>query len=218
MSKKAPIQVQQLCRRLRPFLQKESARRELKALCKIRHRSQFNRWFPRQGLPLGDVRLTARVALTSLRWREEHAKGPSWRFVPSWPLVWMMGKSLIKARNTDFVAILANHVGGGISRDQIYSYFPMRRREPDGEFVLRFLNLIARLRGMERDNELGRSLRAHLDWDAINSVLQMEQHQGKKRVQRLRHTMVLHVKRPRIQRYQTPSTILKRMAGKPRPV
>jgi hypothetical protein len=129
-----------------------------------------------------------------------------------------MGKFLIKARNADFVGILANYVGGGISRDQIYSYFPMRRRQPDGEFILRFLILIARLRGMKKDKKLGRDLRAHPDWDLIEFVLEMEHRQGKKRVQRLQQTMFFHSRTPRTQRDQTPSTIFKRMAGKPRAV
>jgi len=53
-----------------------------------------------------------------------------------------MGTGFIGGDRHDLVGVLANRVGGGISRDQIYSYFPMERRVPDGEFVLRFLNLL----------------------------------------------------------------------------
>ena len=55
--------------------------------------------------------LTARVALRATRWWAE--KQIHQRYVPSWVILRAMGASI------DFVKILANYVGGGITTDQI---------------------------------------------------------------------------------------------------
>jgi hypothetical protein len=166
MSYHRPYYVQQLCRQLGPWIQTQEARAELKALCKIKHRSQFNRWFPRNGVLPNTVRMTARVALKAQRWLAENQ---GIYYVPSAAMVLVMARELIKARRLNFVSILANNVGGGLTKDQIYSYVSMRRREPDGEFALRFIRLVARLRGIAQNERLGGELQRHPDWVAIST-------------------------------------------------
>jgi hypothetical protein len=216
MSKRKPTYVQQLCRGLRPHLRTQNAKAELKALCKIKHRSQFDRWFPRTGIPPDNVRLTARVALRATRWWAEKQIHP--RYVPSWAILRAMGAQLLTARRIDFVKILANYVGGGITTDQIYSYFSMRRREPDGEFALRFLRLMLRIRGIAGDSVLSAQLRAHPDWPVIAAALDMEKRQGIKRRKRFGRPLYLWSLPQRRQRRQRLSIAFKQMEKKPRTV
>jgi hypothetical protein len=216
MPKRTPTYVHQLCRGLRPHLRSKEARDELKALCKIKHRSQFDRWFPRTGIPPDNVRLTARVALRAARWWAEQQPRPL--FVPSWAILRAMGAQLLKAPRIDFVRILANYVGGGITTDQIFSYFPMRRREPDGEFALRCFRLMLRLRAIEGDAVLGPQLRAHPDWSVIATALGMEKRQGTKRGKLLGRPLYLWSIPQRKQRFQTVSTAFKQMGKRPRNV
>jgi hypothetical protein len=129
-----------------------------------------------------------------------------------------MGCQLMGARRINVVEILANYVGLGISKDQIYSYFPMRRREPDGEFALRFLRLILRIRGIAGDEVLSAQLRAHPDWPVIAAALDMEKRQGIKRRKRLGRPLYLWSIPQRRQRYQTVSIAFKQMEKKPRTV
>jgi hypothetical protein len=159
--------------------------------------------------------MTARVALKAQRWLAENQ---GIYYVPSAAMVLVMARELIKARRLNFVSILANNVGGGLTKDQIYSYVSMRRREPDGEFALRFIRLVARLRGIAQNERLGGELQRHPDWVAISTVLSIEESAGKLRAKVLGTRVFFQVILPRLQRYQPVSITLKRMAEKPRHV
>jgi hypothetical protein len=133
-------------------------------------------------------------------------------------MVLLMARYLLRSHRLSFVSILANSVGGGLTRDQIYSYVSMRRREPDGEFVLRFLKLVARLRGIAQSKKLGPEIRAHRDWRVIGAVLSIEERGADQRARVVGKRLSFQVTLPRLQRYQTVSTTLKRLAEKPRRV
>jgi hypothetical protein len=220
MSKHRPVQVRRLIRRLQPHLQKTATRRELRKACGIRHASQFDRWFPRRGPPPSEVRLTAVAALRALRWLGERRTRAKTRqyFVPLWPVVRRMGKAFIRSGFRPAIPILANYVGGGISRGQIYAYFTVGRRRPDGEFVLRFLRMVEWFWGFTRMGEV----RDHPASFAINAVLSPERNAALKRQERRRCRYYFAVRVPNPPRPgrspQTLSDVLTRMTKRPRVV
>jgi hypothetical protein len=202
MSKHSPVQVRKLCRRLQPLIQRREARRELAQACGLHHRQQMNHCFPRRGKPPATVRLTTDAALAALRWLEERPEKEKCQYIPSWDELRWMGKHLI--RNEGFVAYLANKVGGKISGDQIYSYFSSGRRKPDGEFVLRFLALVAQLRGIRQHPKLGSLLPGH-----VVDALEVTSRPAWERQNQLRRPMFYALKSPRLRRGQTPSNMIK---------
>jgi hypothetical protein len=107
-------------------------------------------------------------------------------------------------RQGGFVAYLARKIGGGISGDQIYSYFSSGRRKPDGEFVLRFLAMVMLLRGI-RDQPKFRVLLSKCIADALLVTRQPRLDREKQLGRPLYH----FAKFPIPRRGQTPSNMIK---------
>jgi hypothetical protein len=118
-----------------------------------------------------------------------------------------MGKYLIGPKN--FVAVIADEVGGGISHDQIYSYFATGRRKPDGEFVLRLLNFIALLRGISLHPILGSHFRTLPSWSDVETVLNIEKKRGEARVREVQRRIFMAVKPPTLRPRQTAFNVLR---------
>ena len=134
--------------------------------------------------------------------------------MPEWKTFRAMGAYLIRPKC--FVAILANHVGGGISEDQIYSYFSTNRRCPDGEFALRLREFIALLRNMNEHLSLGPKVARYPGWYDVKSALEIEIDAGNMRVEATRRQMSLYRRTRSWLPEATPELIFKRMAAKRR--
>lgn len=158
------------------------------------------------------MRLTAPVALRALRWLEERSKQENPCLIPLWPLVRRMGRALIQADSSPFVAILAHRVGGGISHDPIYSYFSLSRRVPDGEFALRFLALVSQLHGFTLHPPFAPELRYHPARRAIASAFLLLRRSGIKRGERLGREYKLRSNVPDRRTRKTLSDILRHWA------
>jgi hypothetical protein len=205
-----PTRVRWLAREVRPYLGSVATRKELAAACGIRHLQQLNRSFPRKGPSCRNVRLTAKIALSVYRWREERPDRSRGVFVPTWAILRLMGRTLVES-NSMFAAV-ANRVGGDVPRDQIYSYFYQRRRKPNGEFALRLLDFFTLLRSLDHHPKFGPEMREHPEWRHVEAALEIEKDAGILRMKHIGKPLHRRLQRIRFRTSTPPSAILKQLA------
>ena len=136
-------ELRQLRCRLQPLLRRSGASAELARACSVK-RQQIYRWFPRVPGRAGEGKITAQAALLALRWLEERPRKKQWRYIPDWNQLRFMGEQLMKIPKIKRYVVAK--LGRYANSDQIYNYFKTKRRNPSGEFALRFLSLVLRLR------------------------------------------------------------------------
>jgi hypothetical protein len=106
---------------------------------------------------------------------------------------------------------ISNRVGGGISRDQIYSYFHQQRRKPDGEFVLRLLEFLALLRGLQEHKTLVAKLELEREWRHVEAALEIEADAADERSAQIGRPLYCKLRRVRFQPRSTSFSILRRL-------
>jgi hypothetical protein len=106
---------------------------------------------------------------------------------------------------------LKNRVGGETTRAQIYSFFHQQRRVPNGEFVLRMLDFLALLRGLQAEKMLAAKLELESEWRHVESALEIEEDAAEARSAQLKQRLQCRIRRARFRPRSEPFSILRRL-------